>query len=72
MMATIDTQANSKLARGVDYAAVLLMSIGPEDAATLMQKLAPREVQRLAAAMARPRKITREALEEVMRDFVHG
>jgi flagellar motor switch protein FliG len=71
MMATIDTQANSKLARGVDYAAVLLMSIGPEDAATLMQKLAPREVQRLAAAMARPRKITREALEEVMRDFVH-
>lgn len=60
----------TKLNRGVDYAAVFLMSVGPEEAATIIRKLAPREIQRLAATMARPRKITRESLGLVMQDFV--
>ncbi|MBU2829281.1 flagellar motor switch protein FliG [Acidithiobacillus ferriphilus] len=60
----------SHLNKGIDYAATFLLSIGPDEAAVLMQKLAPREVQRLAAAMSRPRKISREVLETVMQDFV--
>ncbi len=58
------------LSKGIDYAATFLLSIGPDEAAVLIQKLAPREVQRLAAAMSRPRKINREVLETVMQDFV--
>jgi flagellar motor switch protein FliG len=64
------SSGRSHLSKGIDYAATFLLSIGPDEAAVLMQKLAPREVQRLAAAMSRPRKISREVLETVMQDFV--
>ncbi|MCR2831262.1 flagellar motor switch protein FliG [Acidithiobacillus ferrooxidans] len=55
---------------GLDYAAVFLLGVGPDDASLIMKQLNPREIQRLAAAMSRPRKITRESLEVVMQDFV--
>ncbi|MBN6738966.1 flagellar motor switch protein FliG [Acidithiobacillus sp. MC6.1] len=64
------SSGSSHLSKGIDYAAIFLLSIGPDEAAVLMRKLAPREVQRLAAAMSRPRKISREVLETVMQDFV--
>ncbi|MHB1705468.1 MAG: flagellar motor switch protein FliG [Acidithiobacillus sp.] len=62
--------SGSALNAGLDYAAVFLLGVGPDDASLIMKQLNPREIQRLAAAMSRPRKITREALEVVMQDFV--
>lgn len=55
---------------GLDYASVFLLGVGPDDASLIMKQLNPREIQRLAAAMSRPRKISRESLEVVMQDFV--
>lgn len=62
--------ANNPLSGGLDYAAVFLLGVGPEDASLIMKQLNPREIQRLAAYMSRPRKIVRETLEIVMQDFV--
>jgi flagellar motor switch protein FliG len=64
------TGSGSALNGGLDYAAVFLLGVGPDDASLIMRQLNPREIQRLAAAMSRPRKVTREALEVVMQDFV--
>lgn len=60
----------SPLNSGMDYASIFLMGVGPDDASLIMRHLNPREIQRLAASMSRPRKVTREALETVMQDFV--
>ena len=64
------TGTGGTLNAGLDYAAVFLLGVGPDDASLIMKQLNPREIQRLAAAMSRPRKITRELLEVVMQDFV--
>ncbi|MCE5388550.1 MAG: flagellar motor switch protein FliG [Acidithiobacillus sp.] len=68
----MDDTPNERLGlrRGPDYAAVFLLSIGPDDAAKLIEKMPSREVQRLVATMAIPRKITKEVVEIVMQDFV--
>jgi flagellar motor switch protein FliG len=58
------------LSGGLDYAAVFLLGVGPDDASLIMKQLNPREIQRLAASMSRPRKIVRETMEVVMQDFV--
>ena len=58
------------LSGGLDYAAVFLLGVGPDDASLIMKQLNPREIQRLAASMSRPRKVVRETMEVVMQDFV--
>ncbi|WP_065974973.1 flagellar motor switch protein FliG [Acidithiobacillus thiooxidans] len=64
------TGRTGTLNSGLDYAAVFLLGVGPDDASLIMKQLNPREIQRLAASMSRPRKIVRESLEVVMQDFV--
>jgi flagellar motor switch protein FliG len=58
-------------AEGLNKAALLLMSIGEEEAAEVFKYLAPREVQKIGATMASLKNVTREQLDHVMTEFVH-
>ena len=54
---------------GVEDAAILLMSLGEEEAAEVFRHLAPREVQRLGETIARMKGVSREKLEGVLEKF---
>ena len=55
--------------KGIENAAILLMSLGEEQAAEVFKHLAPKEVQRLGETIAKMKGISRERLEEVMNEF---
>jgi flagellar motor switch protein FliG len=57
-------------ADGVNKSALLLMSLGETEAAEVFKFLAPREVQKIGAAMASIKNVTREQVEGVLQDFV--
>ena len=54
---------------GLESAAILLMSLGEEEAAEVFKHLAPKEVQRLGETIARMKSVTRERVEGVMLSF---
>jgi len=54
---------------GIEKSAVLLMSLGEDAAAEVLKYLAPREVQKLGAAMASLKQISREKMDDVLSDF---
>lgn len=54
---------------GIRKSAILLMSIGEEEAVEVFKYLSPREVQKLGAAMAELQNVEREQVEGVLRDF---
>ena len=55
---------------GIGRAAVLLRSLGEEEAAEVFKHLAPKEVQKLGEAMSKIDKVTRENMESVLDRFV--
>ncbi len=55
--------------QGLENAAILLMSLGEEEAAEVFKHLAPKEVQRLGETISRMKAVTRERVETVMVDF---
>ena len=55
---------------GVEKAAVLLLSLGQDEAAAVMQHLEPREVQKIGTAMATMSAVPGDKLESVLRDFI--
>jgi flagellar motor switch protein FliG len=63
------TPKKSNLTR-VDQAAVLLMSLGEQDAAAVLRHLGPKEVQRLGAAMTQLQNIEQGQVEEVINNFL--
>ncbi len=54
---------------GLENAAILLMSLGEEDAAEVFKHLAPKEVQRLGEAIAKTRTVPKERLDRVLKRF---
>jgi len=54
---------------GVENAAILLMSLGEEEAAEVFKLLAPKEVQRLGETIARMKAISRDRVESVLDKF---
>lgn len=54
---------------GVQKSAILLMSLGEDAAASVLKHLAPREVQKIGAAMASMKQVSRESMDEVLDDF---
>jgi len=54
---------------GLENAAILLMSLGEEEAAEIFKHLAPKEVQRLGETIAKMRAIPRERIEAVFEKF---
>ena len=62
--------SNSQLDdQGLEDAAILLMSLGEEQAAEVFKHLEPKEVQRLGETIARMKSITRERLDAVLDKF---
>ena len=55
---------------GVERAAVLMMLVGEEEAAAILQKLDPEEVRQLGAAMFKVADVSEEEVEGVLDDFV--
>jgi flagellar motor switch protein FliG len=54
---------------GVEDAAILLMSLGEEEAAEVFKHLAPKEVQKLGETIAKMKAIPRERVEGVLEKF---
>jgi flagellar motor switch protein FliG len=59
-------------AEGLQKSAVLLMSLGEDQAAEVLRHLAPREVQKISQAMADLRNVSHEEIDSVMKDFVQA
>ena len=55
---------------GVERAAVLMMLVGDEEAASILQKLEPEEVRQLGAAMFAVADVSEAEVEQVLDDFV--
>lgn len=55
--------------QSVEDAAILLMSLGEEEASEVFKHLAPKEVQRLGETMAKLKTITRERMNSVLDKF---
>ena len=56
---------------GLQDAAVLLMSLGEEEAAEVFKHLSPKEVQKLGEAIAKTKSITRERVDDVVFKFTN-
>jgi flagellar motor switch protein FliG len=54
---------------GLENAAILLMSLGEEEAAEVFKHLAPKEVQRLGETIAKMKAVSRERVEGVIENF---
>lgn len=57
-------------AEGIKKAALLLMSLGEEEAAEAFRFLSPREVQKISGAMAALKNVTRDDVAAVLEDFI--
>ena len=55
--------------QGIEDAAILLMSLGEEEAAEVFKHLAPKEVQRLGETIAKLKSIPRERVDGVLQKF---
>jgi flagellar motor switch protein FliG len=55
---------------GTDRAAVLLMSLGEDNAAGVLRHMGPKEVQRIGSAMASLQSISKQDMNRVLQDFV--
>ena len=55
--------------RGLNDAAILLMSLGEEEAAEVFKHLSPKEVQKLGETIARMRGVSREKVDFVINRF---
>jgi len=64
-----DTQNKSPLIKGPEKAGVLLLTLGEDVAAEVLQHLNPKEVQRVGSTMATMRDVSRPTVEFVIDDF---
>ena len=56
--------------QGTQRAAILLMSLGEQDAANVLKQLDAREVQKLGVAMAELKEVSREQMSTVLDTFI--
>ena len=54
---------------GLEDAAILLMSLGEEEAAEIFKHLSPKEVQRLGETIAKTKAVPRERVDQVFEKF---
>ena len=54
---------------GLEDSAILLMSLGEEEAAEVFKHLAPKEVQKLGETIARLKTVPRERVDVVLAKF---
>ena len=56
---------------GLENAAILLMSLGEEEAAGVLKHLSPKEVQGLGETIQKMKSVTRERVDNVLEMFSH-
>jgi flagellar motor switch protein FliG len=61
--------AASQLSDGVEKSAILLLSLGQDDAAEVLKNLGPKDVQKLGQAMAALKQVSRARIEAVLDEF---
>lgn len=61
--------AASELSDGVEKSAILLLSLGQDDAAEVLKNLGPKDVQKLGQAMAALKQVSRARIEAVLDEF---
>jgi len=54
---------------GTERAAILLLTLGEQEAAQVLKHMGAREVQRLGAAMAQLKNVTRDEVSEILQEF---
>jgi flagellar motor switch protein FliG len=54
---------------GTERAAILLLSLGEQEAAQVLKHMSARDVQRVGAAMAKLQNVSRDEVSEVLQDF---
>jgi flagellar motor switch protein FliG len=54
---------------GIEKSAILLLSLGQDEAAEVLRNLGPKEVQKLGHAMAALKQVPRERVESVIDEF---
>ena len=54
---------------GIEKGAILLLSLGKDEAAEVLKNLGPKEVQKLGHAMAGLKQVARERVESVIDEF---
>ncbi len=64
------TGVTGRIYTGVERAAVLMMLVGDEEAAAILQKLDPEEVRQLGKAMFAVADVSEHEVEDVLDDFV--
>lgn len=63
-------QAPAASVSGIDRAAILLLSLGEQNAAEVLKLIGPKEVHKVSSAMAGLRQVSTEQATAVLRDFV--
>jgi flagellar motor switch protein FliG len=58
-----------KAEEGIEKSAILLLSLGQDEAAEVLKNLGPKEVQKLGHAMAALKQVPRDRVESVIDDF---
>jgi flagellar motor switch protein FliG len=54
---------------GLQNSAILMLSLGEEEAAAVFRHLAPKEVQKIGKAMAKLKSVTKDKIDEVLATF---
>lgn len=58
------------MSSGVEKSAIFLMTLGENDAASVLKYLEPKEVQKISAAMMKLKNLSRDEISQVFRDFI--
>lgn len=58
------------MSNGVEKSAIFLMTLGENDAASVLKYLEPKEVQKISAAMMKLKNLSRDEIAQVFRDFI--
>ena len=59
----------AKKLNGIERAAVLLMTLGEQDAAEILKHMTPKEVQKIGEAMATMENVNKETVKDVLENF---
>ncbi len=65
-----ESDEKAKSLSGAERAAILLMSIGEADAAEVLKRMGPKEVQRIGSAMAHMANVEKQTVADVLNSFV--
>jgi len=60
---------NEPVRNGTERAAILLLTLGEQEAAQILKHMSAKEVQRVGAAMAKVKNVSRSEVEKVVADF---